>query len=72
LGELTCLHPQIAHVPLTATAKPESINALAQSLMYKNVTVVAVNPDRKNIYIDVRKRLPNIRKVEKYKSFIEP
>ncbi|XP_052216227.1 ATP-dependent DNA helicase Q1-like isoform X2 [Dreissena polymorpha] len=72
LGELTCLHPQIAHVALTATAKPESINTLAQSLMYKNVTVVAVNPDRPNIFIDVRNRPPNIRKVEKYNSFIEP
>ena len=56
LGELTCLHPDIAHVALTATAKPESITALAETLMLKNYTVVAVNPDRPNIYIDVRTR----------------
>jgi len=72
LGELTCLHPDIAHVALTATAKPESIAALAETLMFKNYAVVAVNPDRPNIFIDVRTRPPNIRKMEKYNSFIEP
>jgi len=72
LGKLTCLHPDIAYVALTATAKPDSISALAETLLYKNYAVVAVNPDRPNIYIEVRTRPPNIRKMEKYNAFIEP
>lgn len=70
LGELTCMFPNIPHLALTATATPDSIEKLIQTLQFRNCYKVLSNPDRPNIYIEVRRRLPNIKKYEKYEAIM--
>jgi ATP-dependent DNA helicase RecQ len=57
---------------VTATATPAAIIELTKVLDYENPSVIKSNPDRPNIYIDVRKRLPNNKKFDKFNDMIEP
>ncbi|KAH3720806.1 hypothetical protein DPMN_063711 [Dreissena polymorpha] len=50
LGDLTCLFPKILHLALTATATPNAIENLIESLQFKNTTKVLANPDFPNIF----------------------
>ncbi|XP_052216311.1 uncharacterized protein LOC127834484 isoform X2 [Dreissena polymorpha] len=66
LGELTCLFPRVPHLAVTATATPSALEELIALLQFKNCTKVLANPDRPNIYLEKKERLPNIHKFEKY------
>ncbi|XP_053402587.1 uncharacterized protein LOC123550711 [Mercenaria mercenaria] len=70
LGELTCLFPNIPHLALTATASPNAISSLIETLQMRNTTRVLANPDRPNIYIEQKERLSNIHKYEKYDAIL--
>ncbi|XP_060084050.1 bifunctional 3'-5' exonuclease/ATP-dependent helicase WRN-like [Ylistrum balloti] len=72
LGDLTCLFDNCAHLAVTATSSPSSILDLSKTLQYKNHVIVTVNPDRPNIYIDKKPRLPNSNKTDKYDELIDP
>lgn len=72
LGEMRCLFPKAAHLAVTATAAPSAIQELCKILQYENPCIIKVNPDRPNIFIDVRTRLPNIKKIDKLNDMIEP
>lgn len=72
LGELTCIFPNACHMALSATCTPSNLIHLATSLQYVNYEVVKLNPDRPNIFFEVRKRLPNNRKFDKLDDIISP
>ena len=57
---------------LTATATKSTVADLQSILNYRSPDIICENPDRPNIFIDVRKRLPNICKFEKYDGLIKP
>ncbi|XP_069123906.1 ATP-dependent DNA helicase Q1-like [Argopecten irradians] len=72
LGDLTCLFDSSPHLAVTATASPSSILDLAKTLQYQDHATVTMNPDRSNIYIEVKPRLPNSRKTDKFDELIDP
>ncbi|XP_052071379.1 uncharacterized protein LOC127709745 [Mytilus californianus] len=72
LGELTCLFETAGHLALTATATPKALKELEVILNYRETTLIISNPDRPNIFLEVRRRLPNIRKVDKLDELIKP
>lgn len=72
LGELSCLFPDIPHLALTATATPTAIKSLSSILQLRDVIQIISNPDRPNIFLEVRHRLPNIKKYEKYNEILKP
>lgn len=72
LGDMTCLFPNAGHLALTATCTKSKVQELISLLQYQNTTIISVNPDRPNIFIEKRKRLPNIHKYEKLEQLIEP
>lgn len=72
LGELTCIYPNVPHLALTATATPESLEYLCKVLQFENQHYIISNPDRANIYLEVRQRLPNIKKYEKIEQILNP
>lgn len=72
MGELTCIFEKSLHLALTATATRTSIERLAKILNYNDEVVVTENVDRPNIFIEITRRLPNLRKYEKYNDFIKP
>ncbi|XP_062588593.1 bifunctional 3'-5' exonuclease/ATP-dependent helicase WRN-like, partial [Saccostrea cucullata] len=70
LGNLTCLFPDVPHLALTATATKSDIARLSEVLQYRDTQFVIANPDRPNIYLEIRSRLPNIRKFEKFDNIL--
>ncbi|XP_033731767.1 Werner syndrome ATP-dependent helicase homolog [Pecten maximus] len=72
LGELTCVYPEIPHLALTATATPVAIQTLSKILQFQKVTKVTENSDRPNIYLEIKERLPNVKKYEKYNEILQP
>ncbi|PJE77421.1 ATP-dependent DNA helicase RecQ [invertebrate metagenome] len=67
---MTCLFSRCPHLAVTATSSLSSILELTKTLQYENH--VTVNPDRPNIYIDKKPRLPNSKKTDKYDELIDP
>nr|XP_022298997.1 ATP-dependent DNA helicase Q-like 3 [Crassostrea virginica] len=63
LGELTAIFTRIPQLALTATATPKCVEQLCEILQLRNVKLVFSNPDRPNIYYEVKTRLPNIKKM---------
>lgn len=45
---------------------------LGNVLQYNSPVIVQMNPDRSNIFIEVKTRLPNIKKYDEYNDIIEP
>ncbi|XP_033751152.1 LOW QUALITY PROTEIN: ATP-dependent DNA helicase Q-like 3 [Pecten maximus] len=72
LGELVCIFENAIHLALTATATAKSVENLSKVLNFDRPVVITLNVDRPNIYIEVRKRLPNIRKFDKLNNIITP
>lgn len=72
LGELTAIFPRIPHLALTATATAKCIEQLCEILQLRDVKLVTSNPDRPNIYYEIRTRLPNVKKYDKYDDLIKP
>ena len=72
LDELICVFEESFHLLLTATATVASINTLTLQMNLKNPDVISHNTDRPNIYLEIRQRLPNIKKFEKYDDLILP
>lgn len=72
LGELTAIFPMIPHLALTATATAKCIEQLCEILQLRDVKLVTSNPDRPNIYYEIRTRLPNVKKYDKYDDLIKP
>ena len=72
LGELNAIFTRIPHLALTATATPKCVEQLCEILQLRNVKLVFSNPDRPNIYYEVKTRLPNIKKYDKYDDLIMP
>jgi superfamily II DNA helicase RecQ len=56
LAEIVCIFPQpeAVYLSLTATATPAAIRDLVRDLQFSHVRTVTVNPDRPNIYIEVK------------------
>ena len=67
-----CMFESAAHLALTATTTQSSLQDLIRILNFWNPSIVSCNPDRPNIFLDVRKRLPNIRKYDKLDQIIQP
>lgn len=72
LGELTAIFPRIPHLALTATATPKCIGQLCDILQLRDVKLVTSNPYRPNIYYEIRTRLPNVKKYDKYDDLLKP
>lgn len=72
LGELTCIFDNAAHLTLTATATQNSLKELEKTLNYRNPNIIIANPDRQNIYLEVKRRLPNAKKIDKFDDLIVP
>ncbi|XP_048245704.1 ATP-dependent DNA helicase RecQ-like [Haliotis rufescens] len=72
LSEVICIFPDAAHLALTATATPAAVKTLASNLQFTDHGLVTINPDRPNIYLEVKSRLPNIRKFDKLDDLIHP
>lgn len=60
------------HLLLTATATVSATETLSKVMNLKAPVVVAENVDRPNIFLEIRNRLPNIKKFEKYDDLIHP
>lgn len=58
------------HLALTATATKDNIRDIISSLELVNPTVVEGNPDRPNIFIDVRQKLSFLKKEENYENIL--
>jgi ATP-dependent DNA helicase RecQ len=72
LGDLTVLFPGAAHLALTATATPCRVKQLAEILQFKDYKLVTCNPDRPNICIELKSKLPSAYTMEKYDELITP
>ncbi|CAC5415394.1 recQ [Mytilus coruscus] len=72
IGELTALFPNTAHLAVTATATPSSIQFLSKTLQYINPTIIQVNPDRPNLFLEIKTRLSNREKFNKYDDIVVP
>lgn len=72
IGELTALFPNAAHLAVTATATQTSIQFLSKSLQYINPTIIQVNPDRPNLFLEIKTRLSNREKFDKYDDIVLP
>ena len=72
LGEITCIFEEACHLALTASATRASVNDLMRTLKYQDSVLVMENVDRPNIVLEVNRRLPNVKKFDKYNSLIEP
>lgn len=59
------------HLALTATATPKDIQQLCSILEFDKPAVVIQNTDRTNIFYEIRERLPNIKKYEKYNEILQ-
>ena len=70
LGELTCMFPDVPHLALTATATTLATDSLCDVLQFDNVTKVICSPNRPNIYLERRRRLPNTNKYAKYDDML--
>ncbi|CAC5415324.1 recQ [Mytilus coruscus] len=70
IGELTALFPNAAHLAVTATATPSSIQFLSKTLQYINPTIIQVNPDRPNLFLEIKNKIVKPREapttLEKY------
>lgn len=71
LGQLTSIFPNIPHLALTATATSSDLKLLSNLLEFQNTHFIVANPDRPNIYLEIRRRLPNIKKYEKYDEILK-
>lgn len=60
------------HLLLTATATVSATETLSKVMNLKAPVVVAKNVDRPNTFLEIRNRLPNIKKFEKYDDLIHP
>ena len=58
------------HLALTATATSQDIKSLGSILEFDKPAVRIQNIDRPNIFYEVRKRLPNIKKYEQYDEIL--
>ncbi|XP_076108871.1 ATP-dependent DNA helicase Q1-like [Mytilus galloprovincialis] len=72
IGELTALFPNAAHLAVTATATPSCIQSLSKILQYINPTIIKVNPDRPNLFLEIKTRLSNLQKFSKYDDIVVP
>ncbi|XP_069108670.1 ATP-dependent DNA helicase RecQ-like [Argopecten irradians] len=72
LGEVVCVFDSTFHLLLTATVTPKSVQDLTKQMCLHSPIIVSENVDRPNIFLDVRNRIPNIHKFEKYDDLIEP
>ena len=57
---------------VTASATPEAIQKLSRDLHFRDPAIVTRNPDRENIYLEVRRSLPNVRQYEKLDDLVRP
>jgi superfamily II DNA helicase RecQ len=55
------IFPNACHLASTATCTEQRKNEMTDTLQYRKYTCVSINPDRPNIYISKRSRLPNIK-----------
>ncbi|CAC5399354.1 unnamed protein product [Mytilus coruscus] len=72
IGELTALFPNAAHLAVTATATTSSIQILSKTLQYINPTIIQVNPDRPNFFLEIKTRLSKCEKFNKYDDIVVP
>lgn len=70
LGQLTSIFPNIPHLALTATATSADLKVLSTTLDFRETHYIIANPDRPNIFMEIRRRLPNIKKYEKYDALL--
>lgn len=54
IGELTGLFPNAAHLAVTATATLSFVQVLSKSLQYINPVIIQINPDRPNLYLEIK------------------
>ncbi|XP_050399683.1 uncharacterized protein LOC126816912 [Patella vulgata] len=72
LSEITSLYTDAAHLVVTATLTNSGITSITNDLQLITPTVVKMNPDRQNIFIEKKLTLPNLRKYEKFDDLIQP
>ncbi|XP_048748069.2 bifunctional 3'-5' exonuclease/ATP-dependent helicase WRN-like [Ostrea edulis] len=70
LGQLTSMFPNIPHLALTATSTSADLKLLSKTLDFRETHYIIANPDRPYIFIEIRRRLPNIKKFEKYDALL--
>ena len=57
---------------MTATATKYAMESLTKTLQFEEPDFIIKNPDRSNIFIEVRERLPYLRKYEKQEKILFP
>lgn len=57
---------------LTATAPPSLIKQMTKELCMQNCEVIKVSPNRKNVFLRIRKRLSNMHGIESYDNILRP
>lgn len=72
LADLNALFSDAVHLAVTATMTPSALSKLKETLQLVNPVTVHLNPDRQNIFLEIKTRLPNIGKFEKYDDLITP
>ena len=74
--ELSCLKaffPKVPILALTATAPPLLIKRLRQSLcLDSDVKIINKNPNRENVFLDKKIRLPNQYGTTSYEEILKP
>lgn len=74
--ELSCLKaffPRVPMLALTATAPPSLIQRIAESLsMNSDVKIINKNPNRENVFLDKKTRLPNQYGSASYEEILKP
>ena len=72
LSVVRSFSPDIPLLPLTATAPPQTICLLQESLCMVSYKVVKVYPDRKNIYLNKHYRLDTCYSYQSYDRILKP
>ena len=66
------MFPDIQMVAVTATAPPKTITLLKKALCIEDCKVTSLNPNRHNIYLEVKQRDSNSKGFKGYENILLP
>lgn len=69
---LKTIFPKCPTLALTASARDEMILNLKKELCLQNCRIIKASPNRENVFLDVRERLPNNYGIKSYEKILRP